>query len=269
MGQNPAVPHHNPGRDGRCRPPPGQIRTCALTHTAPPSGQTAPTRCRSRVARVTPNAGAVSRQCRASPASPPVRPFAPSTPPRVSTPLCSPPSSLLWPDLIARPRASTDYGIALSRCGPGVATRRDKAEPSQVPVLDVQACVSSLTPQSPTTARQKRRRRCCLRPMGKPRHSRLCIFSVLNSSAHLPRCRRFTARLATSRARLAELRGVACSFAVEDLHLLPKHQLAWRTPLYVAITTRDTSRLLKKRLPGSRSGERRLEAASGFVMVAS
>ena len=40
----------------------------------------------------------------------------------------------------------------------------------------------------------------------------------------------FTARLATSRARLAELRGVACSFAVEDLHLLPKHQLAWRTP---------------------------------------
>ena len=117
------------------------------------------------------------------------------------------------------------------RCGPGVATRRDKAEPSQVPVLDVQACVSSLTPQSPTTARQKRRRRCCLRPMGKPRHSRLCIFSVLNSSAHLPRCRRFTARLATSRARLAELRGVACSFAVEDLHLLPKHQLAWRTPL--------------------------------------
>ena len=116
------------------------------------------------------------------------------------------------------------------RCGPGVATRRDKAEPSQVPVLDVQACVSSLTPQSPTTARQKRRRRCCLRPMGKPRHSRLCIFSVLNSSAHLPRCRRFTARLATSRARLAELRGVACSFAVEDLHLLPKHQLAWRNP---------------------------------------
>ena len=104
----------NSGRDGRCRPPPGQIRTCALTHTAPPSGQTAPKRCRSRVARVTPNAGAVSRQCRASPASPPVRPFAPSTPPRVSTPLCSPPSSLLWPDLIARPRASTDYGIALS-----------------------------------------------------------------------------------------------------------------------------------------------------------
>ena len=62
------------------------------------------------------------------------------------------------------------------RCGPGVATRRDKAEPSQVPVLDVQTCVSSLTPQSPTTARQKRRRRCCLRPMGKPRHSGLCIF---------------------------------------------------------------------------------------------
>ena len=105
---------YDPMRDGRCRPPPGQIRTCALTHTAPPSGQTAPTRCRSRVARVTPNASAVSRQCRASPASPPVRPFAPSTPPRVSTPLCSPPSSLLWPDLIARPRASTDYGIALS-----------------------------------------------------------------------------------------------------------------------------------------------------------
>ena len=128
------------------------------------------------------------------------------------------------------------------RCGPGVATRRDKAEPSQVPVLDVQACVSSLTPQSPTTARQKRRRRCCLRPMGKPRHSRLCIFSVLNSSAHLPRCRRFTARLATSRARLAELRGVACSFAVEDLHLLPKHQLAWRTP-FDATNDPDTHRL--------------------------
>ena len=149
------------------------------------------------------------------------------------------------------------------RCGPGVATRRDKAEPSQVPVLDVQACVSSLTPQSPTTARQKRRRRCCLRPMGKPRHSRLCIFSVLNSSAHLPRCRRFTARLATSRARLAELRGVACSFAVEDLHLLPKHQLAWRTPDYAffrcsiappTYPAADASRLASRRVAhGSRN----------------
>ena len=32
---------------------------------------------------------------------------------------------------------------------------------------------------------------------------------------------------------------------------------------------RDTSRVLKKRLPGSRSGEKRREAASGFVIVAS
>ena len=67
---------------------------------------------------------------------------------------------------------------------------------------------------------------------GKASALRIMHLSMLNSSARLPRCRRFTARLATSRARLAEPRGVACSFAVEDLHLLPKHQLAWRTPLH-------------------------------------
>ena len=89
------VEHRDPGRDGRCRPPPGQIRTCALAHPAPPSGQTAPKGRRSRVARVTPKRGR---------SVPPVPGFAsfPSGPALRSvdsaeglTPHCSPPSSLL------------------------------------------------------------------------------------------------------------------------------------------------------------------------------
>ena len=47
---------------------------------------------------------------------------------------------------------------------------------------------------------------------------------MFNSSAHIPRYRRFTTHLAVTRARLAERRGVTCSFAAEDLHLLPTHQ---------------------------------------------
>ena len=52
---------------------------------------------------------------------------------------------------------------------------------------------------------------------------------MLNSSARIPRYRRFTGHLAVTRARLAERHGMACSFAAEDFHLLPKHQLAWRS----------------------------------------
>ena len=51
--------------------------------------------------------------------------------------------------------------------------------------------------------------------------------------------------------------------------------LSGKPPQGVVIPTRGSvvatgaSRLLKKRLPGSPSGERRLEAASGFGIVAS
>ena len=55
------------------------------------------------------------------------------------------------------------------------------------------------------------------------------VLSMLNSSAYIPRYRRFTTHLTVTRARLAERRGVTCSFAAEDLHLLPTHQFAWRS----------------------------------------
>ena len=191
------------------------------------------------MARVTPNAGAVSRQCRASPASPPVRPFAPSTAEGVYS-LCSPPSSLLWPDLIARPRASTDYGIALS-----VAVPAWPAQSRALPGPGAGACVreffdtaepddgSPAVPVLPSTN-------------GKASALQTMHFSVLNSSAHLPRCRRFTARLATSRARLAELRGVACSFAVEERVawplVLPKHSVSLAHRHVDAVARRATPR---------------------------
>ena len=60
------------------------------------------------------------------------------------------------------------------------------------------------------------------------------VLSMLDSSAHIPRYRRFTTHLAVTRARLAERRGVTCSFAAEDLHLLPTHQFAWRSQIRVA-----------------------------------
>ncbi len=41
------------------------------------------------------------------------------------------------------------------------------------------------------------------------------------------------------------------------------------TRLFIALTTQDTSRLLKKRLPAAARGVGRLEAASGFVIAAS
>ena len=67
-------------------------------------------------------------------------------------------------------------------------------------------------------------------PSTKWRASALQIaLSMLDSSAHIPRYRRFTAHLTMTRARLAERRGVTCSFAAEDLHLLPTHQFAWRS----------------------------------------
>ena len=57
------------------------------------------------------------------------------------------------------------------------------------------------------------------------------VLSMLNSSARIPRYRRFAGHLAMTRARLAERRGVAYSFAAEDLHLLPTHQFAWRSQM--------------------------------------
>ena len=69
-------------------------------------------------------------------------------------------------------------------------------------------------------------------PSTKWRASALQIaLSMLDSSAHIPRYRRFTAHLTMTRARLAERRGVTCSFAAEDLHLLPTHQFAWRSQM--------------------------------------
>ena len=60
------------------------------------------------------------------------------------------------------------------------------------------------------------------------------VLSMLNSSARIPRYRRFTRHLAVTRARLAERHGMACSFAAEDFHLLSKRQLAWRSRIRVS-----------------------------------
>ena len=107
-------------------------------------------------------------------------------------------------------------------------TRRDGAQPSQVPVLDMYACMSSSTPRSPAAARQIAPRP--MLPSTKWRASALRItLSMLISSAHIPRYRRFTGHLAVTRARLAKRHRMACSFAAEDFHLLPTHQLAWRS----------------------------------------
>ena len=70
---------------------------------------------------------------------------------------------------------------------------------------------------------------------------------MLNSSARIPRYRRFAGHLAMTRARLAERRGVAYSFAAEDLHLLPTHQFAWRSQIRVAFPPVDIEGLRVER----------------------
>ncbi len=65
------------------------------------------------------------------------------------------------------------YGFLLSSAIP--PRRRDGMETSQVPRVDLHACMGSQTPRSPT-ALTKLDGQCCLRHMGKPRHSELQIF---------------------------------------------------------------------------------------------
>ena len=98
-------------------------------------------------------------------------------------------------------------------------------------------------------------------PSTKWRASALQIaLSMLDSSAHIPRYRRFTAHLTMTRARLAERRGVTCSFAAEDLHLLPTHQFAWRSQMELSFPARPSRQQEDefRRLDDSWQGEQHL-----------
>ena len=67
---------------------------------------------------------------------------------------------------------------------------RGGLKPSQVPCVDVCACLGSQTPRSPD-ALTTSGGRCCLRPVIQPRHSELRV-STLNSPARTHRYRHFT-----------------------------------------------------------------------------
>ena len=82
---------------------------------------------------------------------------------------------------------------------------------------------------------------------------------MLDSSAHIPRCRRFACRLATTHARLAERHGMAHSFAAEDFHLLPIHQLAGRSGMRAGLLLKGDTRPRKSGLIGPRAARKSLD----------
>ena len=89
--------------------------------------------------------------------------------------LCSPPSTVLWPDPIAPTRSSSIR--TLSSLPRPRYDGRGGLEPSQVPCMDVRACLGSQTPRSPH-ALTKADARCCLRPLIEPRHSESSCFDA-------------------------------------------------------------------------------------------
>ena len=135
------------GRDAGCPAPPAQIRTSALTHTAPTFGSDRSPLDR-RIARPpgTPFPGTVSGPCCGLANSRWSWALAPPAPQRLAPP-CSPASQLLCPVRLHSGRASSAYGLAPSRCGP--SRNRDNPKTSQVPAYDVRTCMSSRTTWSP------------------------------------------------------------------------------------------------------------------------
>ncbi len=87
-------------------------------------------------------------------------PFPPAAPQAPRDP-CSPPSTVLWPNLTSR--SSSGYGIVPFLCDPSTTVGQDLPGP----------CFShgSQTPRSPCSPHQTRLAGCCLRPGGRPRHS--------------------------------------------------------------------------------------------------
>ena len=116
--------------------------------------------------------GTVSGACFGLADSPWFRPFPPSTPPEPRS-LCSPPSTVIWPDPTASTRTSSIQ--AISSLPRPRHDSRGGLKPSQVPCMDVRACLGSRTPQSPH-ALTKADARCCLRPLIRPRHSESSMF---------------------------------------------------------------------------------------------
>ena len=108
----------------------------------------------------------------ASRISPWFQPFPPSAPPEPRS-LCSPPSTVIWPDPTASTRSSSIQ--AISSLPRPRHDSRGGLKPSQVPCMDVRACLGSRTPQSPH-ALTKADARCCLQPLIRPRHSESSMF---------------------------------------------------------------------------------------------
>ncbi len=124
-------------------------------------------------------------------------------------------------------RSIIGFGCLPSRCGPGVRLAGPARSPprSGAGRVCVPEFFDTVEPDDDLPLASSP-----VLPSTNWRASALQIaLSMLNSSAQILRCRRFTTHLAVTRARLAERRGVTCSFTAEDLHLLPTHQFAWRS----------------------------------------
>ena len=196
------------GRDAGRPAPPAQIRTCALTHTAPTFGSD-----RGPLGPPYP----FGRR-HGSPAQCPARPLASRIPvghrPWLqqlrsgSSPPCSLLSSLLCRRQTSSRRTSSAYGLSPSRCGPSGFTRWDGPKTSQVPAGGVRACMGSQTPRSPTAPRHYGAPDVAFdhkKSLGTSNH----IIFVAQYPAHTRRYRRFTGILTDTAARLAVDRGSA------------------------------------------------------------
>ena len=200
--------HRFRGRDAGCPAPPAQIRTCALTHTAPTFGSDrgplgppyplgrlchgSPTRCSARAlaSRIPVGHRPWLRQLRSG-----------------SLPPCSLPSSLLCRCQTSSDRASSATAVCLPDAVPPIA-RWDDPKTSQVPAWGVRACLGSQTPRSPTAPRHSGAPDVAFdheKSLGTSDH---IIFDA-QYPAHTRRYRRFTGTLTDTAARLAVNRGSA------------------------------------------------------------
>ena len=202
------------GRDAGCPAPPAQIRTCALTHTAPTFGSD-----RGPLGPPYP----FGRR-HGSPAQCPARALASRIPvghqPWLqqlrsgSSPPCSLLSSLLCRCQTSSRRASSASAPCLPDAVPPIV-RWDGPKTSQVPAWGVRACLGSQTPRSPTAPRHYGAPDVAFdhkKSLGTSNH----IIFVAQYPAHTRRYRRFTGILTDTAARLAVDRGSA-------------HPSIWRT----------------------------------------
>ena len=109
---------------------------------------------------------------------------------------------------------------------------------SQVPALGVRACMSSSTPWSLSVLTLSVR---SVLPSISVKISALQIsdFSILNSSAHTPRYRRFACILTNADARLA-VEVVVSLLPPVGLSPTTLHQLAWRTTHFRLICSQQS-----------------------------